>query len=55
MTLNKEILDKLLEYVEAKFDEEYESRQEGADGYRQSALVEREKVEKIKQELYDLL
>ena len=49
--MNKEDIKKIQKYIDAKIEYEFASREEGSDGYRISAIVERKKLEIAESEL----
>jgi len=45
------LADYFIKYVDAKIEYEFSSREPGSDGYYQSAIPEREKMERAREEL----
>ena len=53
--MNKELWELIQEYIEAKIEYEIASREEGADGYRQTPYKERKRLETITKKIKDEL
>jgi hypothetical protein len=53
--MNKELLELLEKFIDAKIEYQFAINEEGEDGYGRSAPNERKLVDKLKKDIVDLL